>query len=160
MCTKINVFEPQTHFSSCKTKWVARSSSRRVRGPEQNETVSARRAASKNRVQNFWNRVLKTSNRKTAPGAFETILDRKRILFYIRSFFCESLRLQNHLQAANLLFGAPRFRFGFKFICFFIKMQFSPYKNLVFGNVFSVFLVQCCCFLLFFPFLLWHLMSH
>ena len=29
--------------------------------------------------------------------------------FFIRCFFCESLRLQNRFQTANLLFGAPRF---------------------------------------------------
>ena len=69
--TKINVSEPGTHFSSRKIKSMARRSIRRVRGPEWHETVSARRAASKNCVQKFWNRVLKTSNRETAPEALK-----------------------------------------------------------------------------------------
>ena len=106
-------------------------------------------------IQKPYSKILKPTfeNLKSQNGSWgsETILDRKRRLFYIRSFFCESLRLQNHLQTANLLFGAPRFRFGL-FICFFIKIQCSPYKNLVFGNVFSLFLVQCCVVLLFFLF--------
>ena len=66
---EINVSEAKTNFSSRKIKFVALRSIRRVRGPERNQTVSARRAASKNRGQNFWNRVSKTSNRKTAPEA-------------------------------------------------------------------------------------------
>ena len=53
---------------------------------------------------------------------------------------CESLRLQNRFQTANLLFGAPRFRVGL-FICFPSKYSDPPCKNLVFDNVFSSFLV-------------------
>ena len=66
---KMQLAEPKMHFATYKTKTMARGPLRRVRGPERNQTVSARRAASKNRGQNFWNRVSKTSNRKTAPEA-------------------------------------------------------------------------------------------
>ena len=68
---KMQLSEPKTDFSSYKAKSMARSPSRRVRDPGRHRTVSARRAASKNRVQKFWNRVLKTSNRKTAPEALK-----------------------------------------------------------------------------------------
>ena len=66
---KMQLAEPKMHFATYKTKTMARGPLRRVRGPERNQNVSARRAASKNRGQNFWNRVSKTSNRKTAPEA-------------------------------------------------------------------------------------------
>ena len=66
---KMQLSEPKTDFSSYKAKSMARSPSRRVRDPERHQTVSARRAASKMCVQKFWNRVLKTSNRETAPEA-------------------------------------------------------------------------------------------
>ena len=68
---KMQLAEPKMHFATYKTKTMARGPLRRVRGPERNQTVSARRAASKNRGQIFWNRVSKTSNRKTAPEASE-----------------------------------------------------------------------------------------
>ena len=38
------------------------------------------------------------------------------------------------------------------FICFFIKIQRSSYKNVVFGNVFHCVMLICCCFALFFLF--------
>ena len=50
---KMQLAEPKMHFATYKTKTMARGPLRRVRGPERNQTVSARRAASKNRGQNF-----------------------------------------------------------------------------------------------------------
>ena len=50
---KIKVSKPKTYFSSCKAELAALSSLRRVKGPERKQTVSARRDASNNAVQNF-----------------------------------------------------------------------------------------------------------
>ena len=123
---KMQLAEPKMHFATYKTKTMARGPLRRVRGPERNQTVSARRAASKFLKPSFEN--LKSQN---GSWGAETILDRKIWFFYIWSFFCESLRLQNRFQTTNLLFGAPGFRFcylfGFslKYSVPLIRMSFS-----------------------------------
>ena len=70
--------------------------------------------------QKLCSKILKSSFQylKSQKGSwgFGTILDRKIWFFCIRSFFCESLRLRNRIQRANLFFGAPGFWFCYWFV--------------------------------------------
>ena len=112
---------------------------------------------------------------KTAVKIFETEFRKPQIAKRL-------LRLRNHPRSKDMIFlhlelflwvstpseSLPNGQFTFwrtwisvlLFICFFIKIQRSSYKNVVFGNVFHCVVLICCCFALFFLFSYWHLMSH
>ena len=93
--------------------------------------------------QKLCSKILKPSfeNLKSQNGSWgsETILDRKIWFFYTWSFFCESLRLQNRFQTANLHFGAPGFRFCYLSV-FSLKCSI-PLTRMSFSVMF--FIVSC-----------------
>ena len=129
----------QNAFCYLQNKNNGPGPSRRLRGRE----TKPKRISATSCIKKPRSKFLKPSfeNLKSENGSWvsETILDRKIWFFYTWSFFCESLRLQNRLQTANLLFGAPGFRFCFLFV--FSSKYSVPLIRMSFSVMF--FIVSC-----------------